>query len=222
MKPERLTSLMKKAGSLETFEAGQVYHTQAFNEALYMLKSGYVKRYQISDNKRVIELIYGPGHIFPLTHLYKKLFMTDHNQDNMVYVYQAMTDIEIYRVDVNEIIEAAEQEPKLYIDLFYEAGLRLKSNISRLASNALQDDYKKVAHQLVSLADEFADGASDKSAPVIKIPIPLQPIDIAEQLNISVEVTDAILDGLKKNGLIEVKKGYVYIPNMDLLKDAYL
>lgn len=223
MKPEQLTDLIKKQGQVQKYSAGEIYHSQDFAEALYMLKSGYVKRYQVAEgNKRVIELIYGPSHIFPLTHLYKKMFNTDHNQDNLVYVYQAMSDIEIYRIGVNEIVEATDKDPKLFIDLFYEAGLRLRANINRLASNALVSDYQKVAHQLVSLADEF--GKYDKTGKqgAVTILVPLEPVDMSEQLNISIEAADAMLDNLEKRGLITIKGDSISIPDLDMLKDAYL
>lgn len=223
MKPDRLTTFMKEHGKLETYDAGQVYHAQDFVETLFMLKKGYVKRCQITpDNKRVIELIYGPGHIFPLSQLYKKLFHLEMNQETNVYVYQAMTDIDIWRIGDDEVINALENDRELYVDLFYEAGLRLRSNIDRLASNALRDDYKKVAHQLACLAEEFGKEVKHKGKPATQITVPLEPIDMAEQLNISVEVAGAVMASLNTNSLIVMDGTTVMIPDLATLRDAYL
>lgn len=223
MKPKSLTTLLQEKGILETYTAEQVFHAQDFPETLFMLEKGYVKRYHIGkDNERVIELIYGPGHIFPLSQLYRKLFDIEQNQENLVYVYQAMTDIKIRRIGVADVITATEDDPKLYIDLFYEGGLRLKSNIDRLASNAIKDDYKKVVHQLVCLAQEFGEVTERDGKQSYKILVPLKAIDMAEQLNISAEVAEAVMDSLDKSKLITVKGSCISVPDMDLLKDAYL
>jgi CRP-like cAMP-binding protein len=223
MVPDRLTTLMEEKGTLETQSEGQVFHAQNFPEALFMLKKGYVKRYQVGkDGVRVIELIYGPGHIFPLSQLYKKLFGVEQNQEELVYVYQAMTDVEIYRLDDDAIVAQLQERPELYEDLYYEAGLRLKSNIERLASNAIKNDYKKVAHQLVCLANEFGKTTEHDGKAVSVIGVPLEPVDMAEQLNISTEIADAVMSSLHNNKLIRIKGKTIEVPDLDLLKDAYL
>jgi CRP-like cAMP-binding protein len=222
-KPERLTALMKQQGILESYKIGHVFHTQDFPETMFMLKSGFAKRYQIkNDNKKVIELIYGPGEIFPLSQLYRQIFNVEQNQENIVYVYQAMTDIEIYRVSDDVILDAIEKDNNLYIDLYYESGIRLKSNINRLASNAIQDDYKKVAHQLVCLADEFGETSKEKGKEVVKIVVPLEPRDMAEQLNISTEVADAVMNSLSSNKIILIRNNKITIPDLSMLKVIYL
>ena len=214
---------MQENGSLETQATGQIFHSQDFTETLFMLKTGFVKRYQITkEDKRTIELIYGPGHIFPLSQLYRRIFGIEQNQDNLIYVYQAMTDIEVFRVNDDKVLEALEADPLLYQDLFYESGLRLKSNIERLASNSLHDEYKKIAHQLVSLADEFGVVLAQNGTTKVKIALPLEPIDMAEQLNISPKVAEAVLDSLRWDGYITIKNNSITIPDVNLLKDTYL
>ncbi|MDB5169832.1 MAG: hypothetical protein JWN82_228 [Candidatus Saccharibacteria bacterium] len=224
MVPEQLAVFMQENGRLENHSAGQVFHSQNFAETLFMLKTGYVKRYQVADDdNRVIELIYGPGHIFPLSQLYKKIFGIEQNQQNLIYVYQAMTDIEIYSISDRVVVEAVEKNHDLYVDLFYEAGLRLKSNIERLASNALKDEYKKMAHQLVCLANEFGEEIEHGDKTGIRITVPLKPVDMAEQLNISKEVADAVLVSLTSRDLLTVDEGdYIVVFDIAQLKDLYL
>lgn len=223
MIPGKLPALIEQRGRLEKYSAKQVFHSQDFADTMFMLQKGYVKRYQVTkDDARVIELIYGPKHIFPLSQLYKRLFKVEQNQENLVYVYQAMTDIEIWRISDDLIVEELGKDMDLYIDLYYESGLRLKSNIDRLASNALKDDYKKVAHQVVCLAEEFGETIESQGKLVTKVLVPLEPIDMAEQLNISVEVADAVLSSLCKNGFISIKDHIISVIDMDMLKDAYL
>lgn len=208
-----------RQGSVETYAKGQVFYALDFTAELYIVTAGYVKRYQVAeDGKRVIESIYGPSYFFPLTQVYKKLLQFDLSQEDVTYVYEGMTDIEILGISSEQLEEAVTQDPSLYKDLLYEAGRRLKANINRLASNALHDDYKKVAHQLVYLADEFGKTTKDG----VQIGVPLTPLDMAEQLNISAEVAEAVMANLEAHDLIATKTEHITVPSIPLLKDAYL
>jgi len=177
----RISGLMAN-GATQHFPKGQVFYSLDFKEEFYLVKRGYVKRYQVvPDKKRVIESIYGPNYFFPLTQAYRTLLAFDLSQDDVTYIYEAMTDVDIVSIEVEAFKAAVEKDPGLYVDLFIEAGRRLKANINRLASNALTSDYKKVAHQLVCVAEEF----SVVSNSDITIDVPLIARDMAEQLNIT-------------------------------------
>lgn len=223
MIPTKLSQLMTDKGNEEHYEKNKIYHAQNFEHRLFKLEKGYVKRYQVTNNEdRVIELIYGPGHIFPLSQLYKEIFGIEQNQKNFIYVYQAMTDIDAYALSTKVVMNEIEHDPLLYIDLYYESGLRLKSNIDRLASNSFRDNYKKVAHQIVMLANDFGVESNIGGHPHTKILVPLEAIDIAEQINISTNDADSILDNLNKRGLITYKNNHIFVKDMDLLQDVYL
>jgi len=223
MIPDGFTKFVDKHGKVEKYGVGQVFHAQDFPNKLFILKSGYVKRYQATQPERkVLELIYGPGHIISLSQLYKMLFGIDQNQDDFIYIYQAMTDVEMRSISADQVIEELEKDPILYKDFFYEAGLKLRSNIFRLASNSIKDDYKKVAHQLMSLAYEFSGLKKGDTKKTIALPLPESPVDLAEQLNISKEVAEAVLNSLSNHKIIKVDGPMVTILNVELLKDAYL
>jgi len=223
MPPRHLKRLIKQEGTSQTLPAGQVFHSQDFEATMFMLEKGYVKRYQITQqDKRVIELIYGPGHIFPLSQLYQKIFSLKQNQAHLLYVYQAMTDVEIWRLPNANIEAALKTDSNIYIDLYYESGLRLKANIDRLASNAIADPIKKVAHQLVCLGDDFGvlDMAGTKQR--VKIDVPLTAVDMAEQLNISIETAETALAQLTELKLISVVDSHITILDLNFLKDMYV
>lgn len=222
MKPKNLKALVG-TGDVNTFSKGEVFHSLDFKERLYIVRSGFVKRYQVNeDKKRVIESIYGPDYLFPLTQVYTRLLDFDMSQESITYIYEAMTNVEIQSISSHELAEAVEKDPLLYRDLFYESGIRLKANINRLASNALTTDYQKIAHQLANLADEFGQVATDGSVEAVTIMVPLEPVDMAEQLNILIESAEAIMDNLAKRGLIKISNGHIIVPDANMLKDAYL
>lgn len=223
VKPTNFFKLAAKNGKSEFYKEGEVFHSQDFPKRLFLLKSGYVKRYQATRfSDKVLELIYAPGYIISLSQLYKMLFGVDQNEENFIYVYQAMTDAEVITVDADFVVEELKNKPELYQDFFYESGLRLRSNIFRLASNSIKDDYQKVAHQIVGLAKEFAGLKEGDTRKSIKLPLPQSNSDIAEQLNISEEVTEAIINSFVKQKIIKCKDGTFEIVNVDLLKDIYL
>lgn len=222
VKPTIFETFVKKHGVIEKYEAGQVFHAQDFPEKLFYLSTGYVKRYQVTQPERVLELIYGPGHVVSLSQLYKKLFNVDQNQDSFIYVYQTMTDVEMYSISAAEVEAELERNPEMFRDFFYEAGLKLRSNILRLASNSLKDDYKKVAHQIVSLAYEFGGAKANMPNQQITLPFPQSPTDIAEQLNIYPDVAEALLSRMVALNLIKCEDSTITILEMDFLKDIYL
>jgi CRP-like cAMP-binding protein len=223
MKPTAFSSLANEHGTLEKYTVGQVFHAQDFPNKLFLLKSGYVKRYQATNpEQKVLELIYGPDHIVSLSQLYKTLFGVNQNQENLIYIYQAMTDVEMLGIDADIVLAELDKNPELYRDFFYESGLKLRSNISRLASNSIKDDYKKVAHQLVSLAYEFAGIHEGDIRKTVDLPLPQSPTDMAEQLNISNQVVEAVLNSLEKNSIIKIANDNITILDIELLKDIYL
>lgn len=223
VKPTKFKELATATGHLETYRVGQIFHSQDFPNKLFLIKTGYVKRYQARDPEhKVLELIYGPEHIVSLSRLYKKLFNVDQNQDNFIYVYQAMTDVEMFTVSEEAVLQALDDDPEMYKDFFYESGLKLKSNITRLASNSIKDDYQKVAHQIVSLAYEFAGLNPGDTRKSIVLPLPQSATDMAEQLNISTNLAEAALSSLNQKNIIKVEDDKITILDLDLLKDVYL
>lgn len=223
MKPSKFVDFMKAKGTLETHKKGQVFHAQDFPEKLFYVSEGYVKRYQITGQEtRMLELIYGPGHTISLTQLYKELFAMDPNQEGFIYVYQTMTDAKLYSIDASEVAKALETDLEMYKDLFYEAGLKLCSNILRLASNSFKDDYKKIAHQIMSLGYEFGGAKLNMPNQKVTLPFPQSPTDLAEQLNIYPDVAEALLNRLEALGIIKVNGSEITILEIDYLKDIYL
>lgn len=222
MRPDRLSKLVA-FGPIESHCAGEVFYSLDFKEELYIVKTGYVKRYSVmADKQKVIESIYGPGYFFPLTSVYSALLHFNLSQEINTYVYQAMTDVEIQGISSEKLLSAVTDDPSLYKDLFYEAGVRLRANVNRLSSNAFKNDYQKVTHQLAYLAEEF--GVLDECGvkPVQRIPLPLEPIEIAEQLNISEETAIQAFQKLQAHDIITIENSYILITDINLLKDAYL
>jgi CRP/FNR family cyclic AMP-dependent transcriptional regulator len=223
MEPSQFKSFMQEHGNSETYEVGRVFHSQDFDEKVFWLKSGYVKRYQARQlDHKVLELIYGPGHIISLSQLYKHLFGVDQNQSDFLYVYQAMTDIELLSIDAEVVVTELGKNPELYKDFFYESGLKLRSNIFRLASNSIKGSDQRIAHQLVSLAYEFAGITNGNAGSSVILPLPQSATDLAEQLNLPEKAVQGALDNLTDKKLLQIRGSSIKIMNVEHLKDVYL
>src|SRR5688500_13213609 len=117
MKPSELRQIIQK-GKARSFSKGQFFHSLDFNEELYVVKSGFAKRYSVREGlHKAIESIYGPNHFFPLTPVFINLFGLDFSQNSYTYVYQAMTDIELNSINNDELMELLKDKPELYKDL---------------------------------------------------------------------------------------------------------
>jgi CRP-like cAMP-binding protein len=222
MPPSQLRKLIQVGGTIR-YAKGELFHSLDFNEELYVVKSGFVKRYSISeDSIKTIESIYGPNYFFPLSPVFKNLFDYELNQKSNTYVYQAMTDIELHSISGKKLLDILDKKPQLYADLLYETGRRLRVDIDRLTSNALKDDERKIIHQLVCLAEEFGKFKVKNLKTRVEMPLPLEPLDLAEQLNITEKNVAECMNKLRDQGLITTKKDQVNIPDLELLRDAYL
>lgn len=221
MKPVKFQTYIEKFGTREKYSANKIFHTQDFDKRVFLLEKGFVKRYQARKiEQKVLELLYGPGHIISLSQLYKMLFDVDQNQNAFLYVYQTLTDVEMLSIDANDVINELQRDPEMYRDFFYESGLKLRSNILRLASNSIKDNDKKVAHQLTGLALEF--GVASPGSGATKLPFPHTTKDLAEQLNIPDQAAQTALDDLVRKNIISINGTMITILDMRYLQDIYL
>lgn len=211
-----------KNGTAQAYSKGQVIYSLDFEAELYLVDSGYVKRYSVTNvNSRVVQAIYGPGYFFPLTPVIRKFLSFDVSEEHATYVYEAITDVEIRGVSINKLAATAKTTPAIYEDILFEAARRLKSNIHRLQNIELPDSYKKLAHHLTYLAQEFGKVSKRGVKTGMEILFPLTAVDMAEQLNLSTESARESLDKLQENGLIRIAGDIIRVPDINLLKDVY-
>lgn len=197
---------------------GQVVNAFDDISMLNLIKSGFIKRYLITgEGEKGIQVIYGPDDIFPLTPVYKSVYKMDIYSGPQQYYYESMTDIEIYSINHVTLLEALETDPLLYKDLFYAAGLRLNAYIQRLESMSLRVANKKIANQLVYLADTFGKNTNDG----VEIVLPLTHQNLADVLNLARETVTHRMTRLQEKGLIKVTKRIVILDIEKLRHSAH-
>ncbi|MGH7157057.1 MAG: Crp/Fnr family transcriptional regulator [Candidatus Saccharimonadales bacterium] len=193
---------------------GQIIQSTENRRVFNLVISGYVKRYLIAnDGSYGVQVIYGPGDIFPITLAYSAVFDRKINEGPETYYYEAMTNTDIYTIDESALKEGVEQNPILYKDLFSIAGKRLHSTLHGLENLTLSNSYHRVAHELHYLASKFG----EKEPAGVKILVPLTHQDLADILSLTRETVSTAMVELRKKKLIVTGKSIV-VPDMEKLE----
>lgn len=202
-------------GNRLNFPKGQVVGTFDSKPAVYLLEAGYVKRYLITkEGNHGIQVIYGPNEFLPLTPIYRAIFNMDIYRGPETYYYETMTEATIYNISLAQLIEAAENNPVLYKDLLYAAGVRLNSYIQRLENMSLRASKMEIIYQLLYLADTFG----KKIPEGVKIMVPLTHQTLAEILNLARETVTRRMALLEQKNLAQTSGKHIVIPDLDRLR----
>ncbi|HVX58329.1 MAG TPA: Crp/Fnr family transcriptional regulator, partial [Candidatus Saccharimonadales bacterium] len=186
-----------------------------FRPLVNMVKSGYIKRYEIgNDGSLSVQAIYGPGDVFPLTLVFKALFNQNVYEGPEVIYYETITEAELSSMDVGAIADAVKNNPLLYKDLLYEAGVRTQSNIQRLENLSLKSSLRRTAHQLIYFARQFG----ELRFSTIRIKVALTHQDIADVLSLTRETVSINLRKLQQRGLIKPGR-YIEVVDLASLED---
>lgn len=187
---------------------------QSSHQVIGVLASGYVKRYVITeDGNHSIQALYARGDIFPLTTAYKQLFELELNTGQEQVYYETLCSSVLYTLSREELKSLFEEQPSLYQDLAFAAGIRLQSNIQKLENMSLKTADKRVSHQLLYLAQQI--GINNGGS--ITFDIPLTHQLIANMLNMARETVSHSMGRLHAQGVIETDP-HVTIPDITTLE----
>ena len=180
--------------------------------------SGYVKRYLIAnDGSLGVQVIYGPGDVFPITLAFSILFDQAINESPETYYYESITEAEIYTINEDDLKDSVEKNPKLYRDLMAVSGKRLHSTLHGLENLTLKSSYYRVAHELLYMAQRFG----EQNSQGVKILIPLTHQDLADILSLTRETVSTCMVQLREKGLINTTKNIVVKDMAKLEEEAY-
>jgi CRP-like cAMP-binding protein len=207
--------LIQKTGKKATYTKGQIIQSTEGQKTMNFVTKGFVKRYLISNAGNLgVEVIYGVSDFFPVTLMLETFFKLGIYEGSEVYFYEAMNDITVYTVNVDDLAKAAEDDLLLYRDLLRETGRRLHTTLSNLENITMKPPESRVAHQLIHFAALF--GEEVKSG--IRITIPLTVQDIADILRLDKKDVSKSLKDLHEKHLIRYNK-YIIIPDIDRLRE---
>ncbi|MFA5136664.1 MAG: Crp/Fnr family transcriptional regulator [Patescibacteria group bacterium] len=178
---------------------------------VYFLLSGYIKQYAISSRGEEILLnIFKPYSCIPLVHVLSEI-------PNHCY-FETIVSSQIIKVPKQDLILFL----KTNNDILYDFSKRLSrgldtllTNIESLLSGHAQN---KVLMALVAFNRRFGENVNGHRV----IQFSLTHKHIASFVGLSRETVSREMERLTKKGIIEKKKGLLYIKNMKGLMEALL
>lgn len=214
--PTALHKLLVAEGKSKRCIKGQVIRNTGGNKNFNLIRSGYIKRYLITNEGSLsIEAIYGPGDVFSVTLAYKVFLNQDLYEGPETYYFEAMNECEIYTMDIGTLEQHFQKKPLFYRDLMLEAGKRIHALTQAVENIAMKTAQSRTAHQLLYYAKHFG----RKKRKGIEIGIPLTHQDLANILSLSRETVSVSCTALQNEGLISGTK-HIRVLDMDKLEEA--
>lgn len=214
---QKLSQVIKTRGKHMALEKGELIQSTDDSHHLSLVKSGYVKKFQITNDGSIrIQIVYGPGDIFPLSVAFKALLDQDLYEGPEVHYYETMCRTELARLDEEQLKKCVENEKILYRDLFSEAGRRLYANISYLENVGLPNAHKRVAQLIAFYAHEYG----TRTLQGIRLKIPVTQQDIADALSLTRETVSSNINQLRTAGLLRRNTRALIIKDLKKLEEA--
>jgi CRP-like cAMP-binding protein len=193
----------------------QIIQSTEDRRVVNLIVSGFFRKYLIDNEGNIgVQIVYGPGDIFPITLVYKTMFNQSLYSGLETFFYEAMSEAEVYSISSEQLKEAVKQQPELYQDLLQETGRHLEFCIHSLENLSLNKSEKRIAHLLWYMALKF--GTQTKSGTRIDIPLTHQAI--GEVLNVTRETVTVYIKNLRDKGLISHDR-YIIVPNLKKLQE---
>ena len=213
---DELVALLK-SGHRHLLPKGHIMSNVGEAMGVSIVERGYIKRYLITEEgNQSIQLIYGPGNIFPLTAIFSTLLGLELFDGDEIFFYEVMSNASIRSIKLTTLQDYCEQNPQIYKDLFYVSGTRFNSWIASVEMLSQGNSYRKLAHQLIYFAEEYG----QTSAEGTKILIPLTNQDLAGILKLTRETISRNLSRMQQKGLVKLGKN-ITIVNIEKLRKEY-
>lgn len=211
-----LHALFEASGSRYRYTRGQSVGSSDQPNMIICLVYGFIKRYMIrNDGTLGAQIVYGPGDVFSLTHVYRELLDQSLYDGKEQYHYTAMCNTEVLRLHSDTLTKAVETNPLIYRDLFSEAGRHLHSCVMSIENMSFPKITQRVAHKLLYFANKFGTLSGNEAA----IQVPLTHQELAQLLDTTRESVTRAMVELRRQGLIETER-HIVIHDMGRLVDA--
>lgn len=179
-------------------------------DGVYLIKSGFVKAYSISDaGDANILLIHKAGEIIPFT------WALD-GEHTMGLFYEAMTDVTALKSPKDKLHTAMSSDPLLSQAILKQAINTITTYTQRIQTLQFRSARSRIIALLIYLAESF--GKTTGTEIIIYSPITHQ--DIADYINMTRETASRALVQLAEEGLIGQKDHLFIIRNFPELQNA--
>ena len=202
-----------QSGTKLQYEKGElIIRQEETPPGVFLIEHGYVKSYDITKyGEENLLVMRGPGQLFPL------LWTMTGERTNVFY--QAMSDIELRRIDKELYLERVETDPELSRAMLQQVLENYRIHSQRILNLEYRSAAERIAFRLVALADRFGTTQSNGS---VVIEAPMRHQDIAASTNCSRETASRELSKLEKKGFITSQDGRIIVKDLDAIKKAVM
>lgn len=165
---------------------------------VYVVKSGFVKGYDIDTNgSEQLLWLGGQGDLFPYDWLFDVV-------ESSQFFYGAFNDCVLYTIERQEFMSFLGLYPKNLLELTRNMAITFNDLIQKLAATEKPKANQKIVHVLHMLAEKFSTEFVDGIGRELEVPLTQQ--DIANLVGLTRETVAAELKKLKKEGYISYDK----------------
>lgn len=192
---------------LQNYKKGEILiRADDIPSGIFYLKKGTVKEYAISKkgNELVIN-IFKPRAFFPMSWAFN-------NTENK-YFFEAITDLEVYRVPKDNVVTFIKNNPDVLYDLMKRVYRGTDGLLTRMTYLLAGNAYARLITELIIHAQRF--GKVEKGIIEFKI----SEKDLGSQSGMTRETVSREMKTLKEKGLVTLDKNILRIPNLVKFKE---
>ncbi len=170
---------------------------------IFYVKKGNVKEYAITRNgDEIIVNLFKPPAFFPMS------WAINGTENN--YFFEAMTDLEVWRIPKEEAVEFIKDNPDVMFNLLARVFKGTDGLLMRMTYLMSGNASSRLILELVIYAGRFAKGEN-------YVKLMISEKDLAAQTGMTRETVSRQFKLLKEQGLIEINHNSIFIPNLSKL-----
>jgi CRP/FNR family cyclic AMP-dependent transcriptional regulator len=205
---EALVDLFRGGSTLRYHKGEYIIRPGETPSGVFYIEEGFVKAFNISKyGEENLLTIRKEQEVFPLIWA-----LTGQERD---IIYQAMAPVTLKRVTREAYVTFLHSRPSVLLPI-----LDMVTEMYRLHSERLLNlEYRSVRERLVSFLLTMSERFGQETDGGMVIQVPLRHQDIASSINSSRETASRELAVLERKGLIENKRSYITLKDIDKLQE---
>lgn len=173
---------------------------------VFYLTEGQVVEYDISTaGNEVVINAFKPGAFFPMS------MAMNHNRND--YFFEAATKLSVREAPAEEVVKFIRENPDVCYDLLSRVYLGTDGLLRRMAHLMGGKARSRLIFELLNGAARFGEKRIGNA-----VHLPMTEKDIAKRSGLSRETVSRTMHALKDEGLVSVRAGGLYIPDVKKLE----
>ncbi len=209
LKEEELRTLLPILEEKRTQKGEVLFHEGEPGRRLYMIRSGQVKVFKLSEaGKEKILRVFGPGDFFA------ELPLLDGG--NYPASAEALSTATLLTLSRENFLNILVQYPAITNKIYEIVGSRLRQFTTMVTDLTLKDASRRLAGFLLEKAAEQVHFSEEQ----VRFPLELTHQEIASLIGTARETVSRSLKQLQSDGVIEIRERYVTVLDRNALGEA--